>query len=93
MYDDSRPDGAAAVKLIGDLKAAKTEAMPAPWRQTAGSGGSEFGKVAWFRTLATAFPSAASPPEFQLWQVALADHVVSERAATPARARSRSMTQ
>ena len=76
VYDDIRPDGAAAVKLINDLKAAKTESMPAPWRQTAGSGGSEFGKVAWYKTLKSAFPSSSSPPEFRLWQLALADHVV-----------------
>lgn len=76
VYDISRPDGAAAVKLISDLKAAKTEAMPAPWRQTAGSGGSEFGKVVWYKTLTSAFPSSSTPPKFQLWQLALADHVV-----------------
>ena len=77
VYDVNRPDGAAAVKLINDLKAAKTESMPAPWRQTAGNGGSEFGKVAWYKTLRSAFPSSSSsPPDFQLWQLALADHVV-----------------
>jgi hypothetical protein len=76
VYDDNRPDGAAAVKLISDLKAAKTGSVPAPWRQTAGSGGSEFGKVAWYKTLMSAFPASSSPPEFQLWQLALADHVV-----------------
>ena len=77
VYDDNRPDGAAAVKLIIDLKAAKTGSVPAPWRQTAGSGG-EFGKVAWYKTLVSAFPTSTSPPEFQLWQLALADHVVRE---------------
>ena len=50
--------------------------MPAPWRQTGGGGGSEFGKLKWLKALKTAFLPEEEPPRFKLWQLALADHVV-----------------
>ena len=42
-YDTSQVAGAAAAALI-QTWSATTEDMPAPWRQTGGGGGSEFGK-------------------------------------------------
>ena len=50
--------------------------MPAPWRQTVGAGGSEFGKLKWFTALKCGFKTAGETPHFKLWQLALADHVV-----------------
>ena len=50
--------------------------MPAPWRQTAGAGGSEFGKLKWFAALKCGFKMGGETPHFKLWQLALADHVV-----------------
>jgi hypothetical protein len=57
-------------------KSAITTEMPAPWRQTAGAGGSEFGKLKWFNVLKLGFKTASDTPHFKLWQLALADHVV-----------------
>ena len=50
--------------------------MPAPWRQTGGGGGSEFGKPKWLAALKVGFKTTESPPRFAIWQLALADHVV-----------------
>ena len=50
--------------------------MQAPWRQTAGGGGSEFGKPRWHAALQAAYKPGVSPPVYNLWQLALADHVV-----------------
>ncbi len=76
-YDPATPDGAAALELIATLKAAKTGDVSAPWRQTVGAGGSEFGKPKWFAALKRAFPPLeGQPPVFRLWQLALADVVV-----------------
>ena len=50
--------------------------MPAPWRQTAGAGGSEFGKLKWLTALKCGFKKGGETPVFKLWQLALADHVV-----------------
>ena len=41
-----------------------------------GAGGSEFGKPRWLAVLKAGFKNAGEPPEFKLWQLALADHVV-----------------
>lgn len=75
-YDATMPAGAAVVELLAGWRAATTDDMHAPWRQTGGGGGSEFGKPAWFKALKLAFPSEHEPPSFKLWQLALADHVV-----------------
>ncbi len=50
--------------------------MPAPWRQTGGGGGSEFGKPKWLAALKDGYKTAEEPPRFTLWQLALADSVV-----------------
>jgi hypothetical protein len=68
--------GADAAALLETWKSAITTEMPAPWRQTAGAGGSEFGKLKWFNVLKLGFKTASDTPHFKLWQLALADHVV-----------------
>ena len=75
-YDKSQPAGAAAVTLLELWKSNISDDMPAPWRQTAGAGGSEFGKYKWFNVLKAGFKTASEVPHFKLWQLALADHVV-----------------
>ena len=75
-YDKAQKAGADAVALLESWKSATTDDMPAPWRQTAGAGGSEFGKPRWLAVLKAGFKNAGEPPEFKLWQLALADHVV-----------------
>ena len=60
--------------MLESWKSATTD-MPAPWRQTAGAGGSEFGKLKWFAALKYGFKTGETP-HFKLWQLALADHVV-----------------
>ena len=61
--------------MLESWKSATTD-MPAPWRQTAGAGGSEFGKLKWFAALKYGFKTGGETPRFKLWQLALADHVV-----------------
>ena len=75
-YDKSQKAGADAIAVLENWKSAMTDDMPAPWRQTAGAGGSEYGKPKWLAVLKAGFKNAAEPPEFKLWQLALADHVV-----------------
>ena len=75
-YDTKQIAGAAAANLLTTWLGATTEDMQAPWRQTAGGGGSEFGKPRWHAALQAAFKPQASPPVYNLWQLALADHVV-----------------
>jgi hypothetical protein len=75
-YDKAQPAGAAAVTLLELWKSNTSDDMPAPWRQTAGAGGSEFGKYKWFNVLKAGFKTPSEVPRFKLWQLALADHVV-----------------
>ena len=75
-YDMTQPTGAAAANLVTGWLGATTEDMQAPWRQTAGGGGSEFGKARWHAALKAAYKPQSSPPVYKLWQLALADHVV-----------------
>ena len=91
-YDKSQKAGADAVALLETWKSATTDDMPAPWRQTAGAGGSEFGKPKWLAVLKKGFKNAAETPEFKLWQLALADHVVRVCAAVKAASLTRPPT-
>ena len=75
-YNVSHPVGAAAVQLLTSWGSTASDDMPAPWRQTGGGGGSEFGKPKWFAALKDGFKTTVDPPRFQLWQLALADVVV-----------------
>jgi hypothetical protein len=74
-YDVAQAAGASAVALI-QAWSTMTDDIIAPWRQTGGGGGSEFGKAKWLSTLKTGFRTAEEPPRFKIWQLALADHVV-----------------
>lgn len=75
-YDTTQTAGAEASSLLASWKSATTADMPAPWRQTAGAGGSEFGKLKWLTALKCGFKKGGETPVFKLWQLALADHVV-----------------
>jgi hypothetical protein len=75
-YDKTQKAGADAVALLEGWKSGTTEDVAAPWRMTAGAGGSEFGKPKWVAVLKGGFKTAEDPPKFKLWQLALADHVV-----------------
>jgi len=76
-YDTSTRDGQDAKTLLEKWAQDTSDSLPAPWRMTAGSGGSDFGKPLWFLTLCRAFKKDPSAPgEFKLWQLALADLVV-----------------
>ena len=75
-YDASLPAGASAINLLASWGMATTPDMPAPWRQTGGGGGSEFGKPKWLAALKDGYKTADEPPRFTLWQLALADSVV-----------------
>ena len=76
-YDTSTADGMSAKTLLDRWAQETSAALPAPWRMTAGSGGSEFGKLEWFLLLCRAFKKEPSAPgEFKLWQLALADVTV-----------------
>lgn len=76
-YDKSTLTGTAAAALLATWSQATSAAMPAPWRMTAGSGGSEFGSLKWHDTLKSGFGRQNEDvPVFKLWQLALADHVV-----------------
>ena len=79
-YDTSQQAGSDAVALLDSWKGCTSVDMQAPWRQTAGAGGSEFGKIKWFNALKGGFKTAGEAPRFKLWQLALADHVVRKRA-------------
>ena len=84
-YDPATPAGGEANKLLATWLASTTPDMQAPWRQTGGGGGSEFGKPRWHTTLQAAYKPQESPPVYKLWQLALAVHVVRRNApATPA---------
>ena len=75
-YDKSTSLGlAASTQLVNWLKET-TNVVRAPWRMTAGSGGSEFGSLLWYETLKSGFGATDDVPQFKLWQLALADHVV-----------------
>ena len=74
-YDMTQPAGDAAAKLLQSWSGAMTPDMPAPWRQTGGGGGSEFGKPKWLVALKACFKTTADPPHFTPWQLGLADHV------------------
>ena len=74
-YDDAQAAGAAALALL-QTWGTTTADIQAPWRQTGGGGGSEFGKPKWIAALKGGFKTASEPPRFMLWQLALADHVV-----------------
>ena len=76
VFDASSPSGAAALAHLAVLRSAKTAEMVAPWRQTAGHGGSEYGKYEYFEALKRAFARLGDVPEFKLWELALADSVV-----------------
>jgi hypothetical protein len=62
--------------LLEGWRSATTADVAAPWRMTAGAGGSEFGKQKWLAVLKGGFKTAEEPSNFKLWQLALADHVV-----------------
>jgi len=73
-YDTSTRDGQDAKALLEKWAQEMSDNLPAPWRMTAGSGGSDFGKPLWFFTLCRAFKKYASAPgQFKIWQLALAD--------------------
>ena len=74
-YDNTQTAGTAAQTLIQSWSTT-TDDMPAPWRQTGGGGGSEFGKPKWLAALKAGFKTPENPPRFAIWQLALADHVV-----------------
>ena len=65
-YDVSQPAGDAATKLLQSWNGAMTADMPAPWRQTGGGGGSEFGKLKWLVTLKACFKTMVDPPSFKI---------------------------
>ena len=80
-YDKSTSTGTAAAALLATWSQATSAAMPAPWRMTAGSGGSEFGSLKWRHDSTPLNKSGfgrqnEDVPVFKLWQLALADHVV-----------------
>jgi len=76
-YDTSTRDGQDAKALLDKWAQETSDNLPAPWRMTAGSGGSDFGKPLWFLTLCRAFKKDASAPgQFKIWQLALADLTV-----------------
>lgn len=77
VYDTSTAAGAAALAILEKWERNKSAEMPAPWRMTAGNSGSEFGSVRWFEALKAAYGVEGAVPRFKLWQLALADHVVS----------------
>lgn len=74
-YDASQVAGAGAVAVIQSWSTT-TQEIHAPWRQTGGGGGSEFGKAKWLAALKFGFKTVEEPPRFKLWQLALADQVV-----------------
>lgn len=74
-YDVSQAAGASAMALLSTWNTT-TGDIVAPWRQTGGGGGSEYGKPKWLAALKTGYKTADEPPHFKLWQLALADHVV-----------------
>lgn len=74
-YDVSQVAGATALAVI-QAWSTITDDIYAPWRQTGGGGGSEFGKVKWLTALKVGFKTTEEPPRFKLWQLALADQVV-----------------
>lgn len=79
-YDTSTRDGQDAKALLEKWAQEMSDNLPAPWRMTAGSGGSDFGKPLWFLTLCRAFKKDASAPgQFKIWQLALADLMVRVR--------------
>lgn len=75
-YDMSSSMGQAADALLSSWRKSTTTTMRAPWRMTAGSGGSEFGSLQWYDTLKSGFGVTDEVPQFKLWQLALADHLV-----------------
>ena len=68
--------GSATALAVIQAWSTITDDIYAPWRQTGGGGGSEFGKVKWLTALKVGFKTTEEPPRFKLWQLALADQVV-----------------
>ena len=79
-YDTTTRVGQEAVALLKTWSAALDGNagvdQPAPWRQTAGNNGSEFGRLQYLEALFAAYKKKGTSAEFALWELAHFDLMV-----------------